>query len=126
MIRNIFSAIALLILAGCATTANYEKMLNTWVGAPEIALYRSWGAPDSQYEAAGTKFVTFTKSGNVVMPGTSPTYQTTFIGNTAYSNAYGGSPAYNISLVCKTTFEIRNEQVVNWRWEGNQCRSREK
>lgn len=115
-----------IVLAACATTENYEKMLSTWVGAPEIALYRSWGTPDGQFESGGAKFVSFTKGGNMVLPGSAPTYQTTFIGNTAYTNAYGGSPAYNIQLMCKTTFEIRNERVVSWRWEGNNCKSREK
>jgi hypothetical protein len=33
----------------------------------------------------------------------------------------GGSPAYNISLTCKTIFEIRQDKVVGWRWQGNNC-----
>ena len=120
-----FFLVMVLTLWGCATTANYEKMLTTWVGAPEIDLYRSWGSPDGQYEVSGSKFVTFTRGGNMIMPGTSPTYQTTFIGNTAFTNAYGGSPALNIQLTCRTVFEIRNERVVSWRWEGNNCKAKD-
>ena len=122
---NAFLLVTILALSGCATTANYEKMLTTWIGAPEIDLYRSWGTPDGQYEVSGTKFVTFTRGGNMIMPGTAPTYQTTFVGNTAFTNAYGGSPAYNIQLTCRTTFEIRNERVVSWRWEGNNCKAKD-
>lgn len=117
--------VPVLAIVGCATTANYEKMLTTWIGAPEIDLYRSWGTPDGQSEVSGTKFVTFTRGGNIFMPGTSPTYRTTIIGNTAFTNAYGGSPSYNIQLMCKTVFEIRNERVVSWRWEGNNCKAKD-
>lgn len=124
-IFKFFFLMPVLAVLGCATSENYTKMLNTWLGAPEIALYRSWGTPDGQYEVSGTKFVTFTSSGNMVMPGTSPTYRTTVIGNTAYTNAYGGTPSYSVQLMCKTVFEIRNERVVNWRWEGNNCKAKD-
>ena len=59
-----------LISTACATTANYEKILSSWVGANEIDLIRSWGAPDNQYESSGTKFLTYQKSENIYMPGT--------------------------------------------------------
>ena len=36
------------LLTGCATTANYEKLLSSWVGSPESALISSWKDP---YEA---------------------------------------------------------------------------
>lgn len=113
-----------IFLVGCATTANYEKILSSWVGATELDLIRTWGAPDNQFESGGIKFLTYQKSGNVYVPGTSPTFSTTMIGNTAYTSAYGGSPAYNIQLNCKTTFEVKNERIISWRWEGNGCKSR--
>ncbi len=113
-----------LSLTGCATTANYEKILSSWVGAPEIDLVRSWGPPDSQYEASGVKFLSYQKSGNVFIPGTNPTYRTTVIGNTAYTSSYGGSPSYNFQMTCKTTFEVKDGRVLNWKWEGNDCKSK--
>lgn len=113
-----------LITTACATTANYEKILSSWVGASEIDLIRAWGAPDNQYESSGTKFLTYQKSSNIYMPGTSPTYTTTVVGNTAYTSSSGGSPAYNIQMFCKTTFEVKNERIVNWRWEGNGCKAK--
>ena len=114
-----------LITTACATTANYEKILNSWVGASEIDLVRVWGAPDNQYESSGTKFLTYQRSSNIYMPGTSPTYTTTVVGNTAYTSSSGGSPAYNIQMFCKTTFEVKGERIVSWRWEGNGCKARE-
>jgi hypothetical protein len=32
-----------IFMIGCATTANYEKILSSWVGANEIDLVRAWG-----------------------------------------------------------------------------------
>lgn len=113
-----------LFLVGCATTANYEKILNSWIGASEIDLVRTWGPADNQFNSSGIKFISYQKNGAVYIPGTSPTYTTTMIGNTAYTTTSGGSPGYNIHLNCKTTFEIKDERVINWRWEGNGCKSK--
>jgi hypothetical protein len=113
-----------IFVVGCATTANYEKILSSWVGAKEIDLVRAWGAPDNQYESSGTKFLTYQKTDNIYMPGTAPTYTTTMIGNTAHTTAVGGTKPYNIQTSCKTTFEINNGTVVNWRWEGNGCKAK--
>ena len=112
-------------LVGCATTQNYEKILASWVGRPVNALIDSWGPPDSEYVNGSTRYLTWVKGGNVFVPGTSPTYTTTIVGNTAYTNATGGSPAYNIQLSCKTTFTVRDGYVLNWRWEGNHCKARD-
>ena|SRR5713226_10404375 len=108
-------------LAGCATTANYEKILNSWVGFTELDLIRKWGPPQQSYEAGGRKFLVYSSSRNVYLPGTAPSYTTTVIGNTAYTNRVGGTPSQNIGLSCQTTFEISSEKIVSWRWQGNDC-----
>ena len=116
--------ITLVILSGCATTANYEKILNSWVGSEEVDLIRKWGPPQQSYESGGHKFLAYSSSRNVYMPGTTPSYTTMYIGNTAYTNPVGGSPGYNIGMRCVTTFEIVENRIVSWRWEGNDCRAR--
>ena len=116
-------AFVVVMAMGCATTAKYEQMLATWVGAAELDLYRSWGPPEALYEVSGGKFVSYLRSGQIRMPATAPTYQTIFTGNTAFTNAVGGSPAYNVQWSCKTIFEIRQEKVVAWRWQGDNCTS---
>ena len=47
------------LLASCATTAGYERILNSWVGREEIDLVRSWGPPLQAYETAGRKFLSY-------------------------------------------------------------------
>jgi hypothetical protein len=113
----------LLSLSGCATTANYEKMLSSWVGASELDLVRRWGPPTQSYETGGRKFLIYSSSQDVFLPGTAPTYTTTVIGNTAYTNMVGGTPGQTLSFSCRTTFEIHDERIVSWRWQGNDCRS---
>lgn len=113
------------VLASCATTAGYEKVLKSWVGAQEIDLVRSWGPPIQFYEAGGRKFIVYSSRRNVYLPGSAPSYQTTVIGNTAYTNAVGGSPAMNISKSCTTTFELDGSKVVSWTYKGNDCKAKE-
>jgi len=115
----------LFALISCATTANYEKILNSWVGSTELDLIRKWGPPQQSYETDGIKFLVYSSSRNVYLPGTAPSYTTTVIGNTAYTNRVGGTPGQNIGLSCQTTFEISGERIVSWRWQGNDCTARE-
>lgn len=113
-----------MLTSACATEGRYKNALNTWIGSPEINLIQSWGPPQQAYETGGHKFLVYSSNSSMFLPGSSPTYQTTVIGNTAYTNAYGGTPATNVALSCVTTFEIVNETVKNWRYQGNNCVSR--
>jgi len=112
------------VLASCATTAGYEKLLSSWVGAQEIDLVRSWGPPIQSYETGGRKFIVYSSSRTVYLPGSAPSYQTTVIGNTAYTNAVGGSPPMNIGKSCTTTFELDGSKVVSWSYKGNDCKAK--
>jgi hypothetical protein len=123
MLKKVMVIIMTMTLTACATTENYEKILRSWVGSSEIDLLRSWGPPNSQFYSSGTTFLTYERYGNVFIPGSDPTFRTTRIGNTLYTNTTGGSPSYNIPTSCRTIFEIRNTTIVSWRWEGNACRS---
>ena len=114
------------LLVGCATTANYEKVLNSWVGSQESALVSSWGPPSSVYQSDGVKYLTYSKSNSGYIPGVAPSYQTTYVGNTAYTNPVGGSPGFAYNSNCSTTFTVANRVITNWRYEGNACRSRQR
>jgi len=124
MRKNLYVAVAL-TLVGCATTAGYEKILNSWIGADELKLVRSWGPPQQTYESQGRKFLTYASSRNVYVPGMAPSYTTTVIGNTAYTDPVGGTPGYNVSKRCMTTFELESGKIISWRWKGNDCKARE-
>lgn len=112
-------------LSACATTAGYEKILNTWIGSQEIDLVRSWGPPQQTYEVGGRRFLVYSSRRTVYLPGTAPTYQTTIVGNTAYTNAIGGSPGMAVDKTCITIFELEGTRIVSWSHKGNDCKARE-
>jgi len=103
--------IVLMLISGCATTEEYKKIVESWVGSSEIALIRGWGPPQQSYESGGTKFLVYNSSRNVYLAGTSPTYTTTVIGNTAYTNSSGETPSQNLNFSRQTTFEITNKKL---------------
>lgn len=115
-----------ILLTGCATTANYEAILQTWIGSTEMDLISKWGPPQQVYEATGgVKYLTYQDSRSGYVPGTSPTYYTTYNNytNTATTTSVGGSSGYSYTKSCQTTFEIRNGYITSWRWKGNACRA---
>lgn len=112
-----------LFLTACATTAGYERTLQSWIGKSETELVRQWGVPRGVYESGGIRFLTYSRSGQGYFPGVAPTYQTTMIGRTAYTQPIGGMPPMVISRRCDTTFEVAGGVVTSWRWEGNACKA---
>ena len=142
--RYIFLIVLASFLSSCATatTQNYEKILNYWVGNEVDSLVLSWGPPDSIYDKSdGGKVFSYVRQGSITMPGYT-TYQnvTTYnSGNVNVYNNYGGSAyanyqgtattsvpvyrqGYNIATYCKTIFDIlANGTVQDWKWEGNNC-----
>lgn len=117
--------IAMLALAGCATTARYEQVLASWVGETEGALVSSWGPPVDVYQAPdGMRVLTYRSAGNIFIPGTSPTYTSTVVGNTVYTQAHGGTAPTSIPLACTTNFTVVGGVITSWRWQGNNCTSR--
>jgi hypothetical protein len=109
------------MLSSCATQAGYKKVLDSWVGHTELELVRAWGPPVRAHDISDSRFLEFHRSGNLVLPGSDPTYTTTVIGNTAYTTSSGGSSPTNIALSCATTFEVRNGVIISWRYQGNNC-----
>lgn len=100
----LLSVLLSLFLASCASTATYEKTLDTWVGADVSSLIEKWGPPANEYKLpnGNVMFTWLFNGGTVAMP----------IGNMAYA----------VNRTCKTTFTTNTQGVIqNWRWEGNAC-----
>lgn len=122
---NLLFVLFILLISGCATTEGYRKIIASWVGSTEIDLIRNWGAPQHSYQSEDSNFIVYNSFRSVYIPGTTPTYTTTVIGNTAYTNTTGGSPAQNLQYSCETTFEIKDKKVVSWSFRGNDCKAKE-
>lgn len=124
--RNAILLLLGMTLAACATTAGYEKVLNSWIGADEISLVRAWGAPSRSYETAGSKFLGYTTQHDIFLPGTPMTYTTTMVGVTTITTPVAGTPGYAMTSSCLTTFEIVDGKVVRWSHQGSDCKAPEK
>ncbi|WP_153307520.1 lipoprotein [Desulfospira joergensenii] len=125
MRKTIFLLLLALVVSSCATTAGYKKIVESWIGASELDLIRSWGPPQQTYETGGVKFLVYNSSRNVYLPGRAPTYSTKVIGNTAYTTSSGGRPARNLNYNCQTTFEVIDDKIVSWKFRGNDCTAEE-
>lgn len=133
-----------IFLGGCATTAGYEAVLNTWVGDTTDHLVSVWGIPQQEYQQnGGGKIFQYERSGQIVLPGT-----TTYQAQTTYTNgsvsavgsngssingSYDGTsttyvPHTSAPTVIPTQCETRftadaSGRITNWAWQGNSCRA---
>ena len=135
-----------LVLSGCATTANYEKILNSWVGSNVDNLVMRWGPPGNSYPLSnGGRVLEYSNQRNVQIGGYTTTVpQTTYNSGTANVYGTGGSaygtysgtsttyvqkttPVQNIAMQCVTRFTVNAQGVImNWAWQGNDCKAMER
>lgn len=113
--KKVVCLFLLYIVCSCATTAKYERILNSWVGSDESELVDRIGPPDQVYENDGKKYITYIYSSTSYVP---QTVHNTTVGNNIQTNVYGG---YSRSWHCKTTYIIENKKIVSWRYDGNAC-----
>lgn len=116
---------AVLILAGCQTAAQFERNMLTWKGQPINSLIQQWGYPNGELTSPdGNKVYVYDNSGSVYIPQTT-TYNTNanLIGNSLYSttNAYS-TGGYSVSMQCTIYVEFGDDKVIkNVSWRGNNC-----
>jgi hypothetical protein len=130
--------ILFMFLGGCATTANYEKALDTWVGKDLDSLVVAWGPPAGTFQLSdGSTLVEYVEERNAQVGGYSytvpeTTYQTGSVyTNNGVSGVYTGTstsyvqhttPRTNVHLLCKTRFKVDAEGIIrDWSWSGNNC-----
>jgi hypothetical protein len=121
---RLFSVILLaLFLNACATSANYEKILDSWVGSNVDELVISWGYPVNSFKAPnGNTVYAYSSSSSYTMP-TNTTSNYNVYGNSVYgSSTTTGGQTLNYS--CQTFFEVNENNIITtWRWKGNSCKS---
>lgn len=123
--KKYFSLIFLSILVGCATTANYDKILKTSVGKSEKDLVAAWGIPQGSYENEGIRYLTYSKTESGVIPGQPGRVNTVMIGGKPYSNLVGATPAIGYSSSCTVIFKVVNKLVVSYEFKGDGCKAYE-
>jgi hypothetical protein len=116
-----------LMLSACATTANYENILTTWVAQPVDKLIMAWGPPQSAYPLSdGGRVIEYLRQGTAYMPMSTPQYGTVWgAGGTTSTYSGAGTTYVPVHRWCKTRFVVNPQgTIVNWQWEGNQCVAR--
>jgi len=117
--------LALLCLAGCATTAGYSKRLNTWMGADETSLVRAWGPPHRAYQSGGVKFLAFVATREAYMPGRPAQLSQEMVNGKSTLVVTEGTKGYSYTRNCETVFELERGRVTSWSWRGNDCKAEE-
>src|SRR3546814_10352470 len=120
-IRVLLISTAFILLAGCATTENYERILQHWVGAHADRLVTAWGPPDSQYTLSdGSRVLQYSRR-RLVDYGGNYFPEPVFVdGRTLWLPSW--DPTYIVARVCITRFTVDPQGIVReWRWEGNDC-----
>ena len=113
-LRTAFAvAFAIALLASCATTGKYQRVLQSWMGADVNRPMQVWGPPSSEYR----------------MPNGDTMYTWLWVGGTlvtaSYNQYWNMVTAGSVTYWCKTTFTAGSTGILyNWRWEGNACKSR--
>ncbi len=143
MFKKVCLVIFCCLFVGCATTAKYQSILDTWIGIDEGVLISAWGPPQNYYPLSDEgKVIEFVRSNNVQMGGhtyTEPqsTYHSgsvnTYGSYDSYRSSYYGTstqyvtkttPTYNLQFWCKTRFTVdKNGKIISWSWEGNNCKA---
>jgi len=143
-IKKLLCVIPILFLGACATTANYERILSSWVGVHVDGLVASWGPPQGSFNLSdGGQVLEYISQGTAQVGGyTYSEPQTTYHSGSASAYGTRGSawgtysgtsttyvqrqtPIYNIPLICKTRFTVNLQGIItNWAWQGNNCKAR--
>jgi len=118
-----------LILSGCATTENYRKELNTWMGATPDNLVSSdkWGIPDSRYALTnGNKVYCYERQSVYQTPYyTAPgTAYSRVVNNRIYTTTYPGNVMGGEihHFACTTCFFFNKQnEVYHYTIRGNNC-----
>lgn len=117
-LRSLFAIIVFLAVNGCATEADYRKIVDSWMGKSSQELVHQWGYPKNQVVAPDknnvyiyyrSRFLNYTQY-----------YYTNYGG---YGNNETGSTTQTIKLECTTWFEIdkKTQKIKKVAFKGNLC-----
>ncbi len=120
MKRTLF-LLALAGLCGCATTANYRRAVDSWIGVDAETLVKSWGYPERTFAAPDGNTVYEYDSSETYKTSRFTTYTYDPRSGTGYSTAYGGD---TLNFYCYTYFEIgKDNRVAGVSFKGNSCKA---
>lgn len=101
--------VLIFLMTGCATSAGYQKIVNSYLNQPADLLFKNWGAPINSVPLSdGGKIVEYLTSRTVASPN--------FVSGGTIMSQYG----------CKTSFTISNEsKIIDWKFVGDDCTAKD-
>jgi len=114
--------VGILLTAACQShRMTYEETLRPWLGQSEERLMQAWGHPyNTFFIMPNEKVVSYIKFASHPMGGNSEPY--------SYEVAYGAiaTPDYghdqpSSNYYCRTSFTIRNDIVIDYSFNGDDC-----
>ena len=129
MKKLLLAMIAILLMQGCATHANFVKKYNSWVGKNISSLITQIGYPDSTFTLPNKNKVYVYERSRVYSVPSMPMMGYGYGGYGYYGGYYGGMFGYSEEIVqesCKLFLETNKKGIiVKWGSRGNSCVSDE-
>ena len=117
---------AALLLAACASEADYREEVERWVGAPEADLVASsWGEPDQVQEViGGERILTYSNrseggGGLAVLPA----IMIGSGGSGVSVSTWTGGAVDDSDRFCETSFTVENGVITDVTFYGPGCKS---
>lgn len=132
MQKILFTIILLILMLGCATTEKYDNKLTNLLGQNVSVLTSEFGTPSGKKILAnGDEVISFTSVNNNYVPSDFFLYKPYSLQGdtnvyTPFDQNYDFTPfAENFNqlpaLTCQTSFWIRDNIIIGWKWRGNNC-----
>ncbi len=116
-----FALLLAMALSACATTKNYEKMLDTLVGSHVDVLTQKWGPPKRSYPLSGGNKVNEYMSYRTFQTGGYSSASGKADGKKANYSAYSTAVETH-ERTCITRFTISPKNIIlRWTVQGNDC-----
>ena len=132
MQKILFAIILLILIMGCASSEKYNTKLTKLLGKNPDTLIMEFGQPSGKKILSnGDEILSFTSVNNNYIPSDFFLYQPYSLQDgvnvyTPFDQDYDFTPfAENFNqlpeLTCQTSFWIKNNKVIAWKWKGNNC-----
>lgn len=115
--------ILLLCLTGCAARqpANYNDILEKWIGKTQVQLFQVWGEPEKVYALnSETYLAIYQKNSNRPFFGLKHPYINELNYKAASGTRYGLS-SWPAVYYCQTQFTIQSGIVTDFAFSGDDC-----
>lgn len=122
MFYRVFLIGLLALITACTgpSEQNYEQRVRQMVGKTPEELISAWGEPTQIINHGERQYYIYLWSRAIPLP---ETQEWDNIGPFEYVSPLTDTTAFDMDLVCQTTFVVRRDRIVDWLFDGNACKS---